>query len=51
MSEFKNAAPGINHNYTNGDSNKGGIKSEAVKENYLCALERQIEALEVNHSR
>jgi hypothetical protein len=51
MSEVKNAAPGLNHTYLNGDSQKPLMKSDVVKPNYLSQLVRQIEALDANHSR
>ena len=51
MSESKNVAPAIPHGLANGDSIKASIKYDVSKDNYLSVLERQIEGLEVNHSR
>lgn len=51
MLENKSAAPAYINRHINGDSNKGPIKFETVKDNDLSVLERQIEVLEGNHSR
>ena len=45
MLEYKSAAAVNNHGPLNGDYVKASIKLDATKENYLSALERQIETL------
>ena len=45
MLEYKNAAPSNYQGYVNGDYGKAAINPDATKENYLSALERQIETL------